>query len=75
LKDLFAKKRRQARALAESRFIMPGPAAGAMVCCREVLRDFLYALYRLKFFSIPYNLAYRVTAHAGFRKGLREGCP
>ncbi|HSR88268.1 MAG TPA: hypothetical protein VLL07_04890, partial [Pontiella sp.] len=75
LKELYAKRRRQARALAESKIIKPNLAAETAGCCREVLRDFLYAIYRLRLSSIPYNLAYRVAAHAGFCKGLREGCP
>ena len=75
LKELFAKKRRQARALAESNFLEPRLAAQTYVCCREIIRDFCYALFRLKLSTIPYNLAYRVAAHAGIHKGLREGCP
>jgi rhamnosyltransferase len=75
LKELFAKRRRQARALAESAFKRPGLFAEIYACCREILRDFFYALFRLKLFTIPYNLAYRVAAHAGIYKGLREGRP
>jgi rhamnosyltransferase len=75
LKELFAKKRRQARALAESKSLEPNLVAETYVCCREMIRDFCYALFRLKPATIPYNLAYRVAAHAGMHKGLREGCP
>jgi len=75
LKELFAKKRRQAAALAESKSLRPRLAAEIYVCCRELVRDFCYALFRLKLATIPYNLAYRVVAHAGIYKGLREGCP
>ena len=75
LKDLFAKKRRQASALAESKWLEPRLAAEIYVCCRELVRDFCYALFRLKLATIPYNLAYRVAVHAGMYKGLREGCP
>ena len=75
LKELFAKRRRQARALAESGFLKPGLVAQTVACCREMIRDFFYALFRLKPFTIPYNIAYRVVAHAGIYRGLREGRP
>lgn len=75
LKELFAKRRRQAAALAGSSTLEPNLLAETYVCCRELIRDFFYALFRLKLSSIPYNLAYRVTAHAGVHKGLREGRP
>ena len=75
LRELFEKKRRQARALAESKIFEPGLVAETYACCREIIRDFCYALFRLKFATIPYNLAYRVALHAGFQKGLREGSP
>jgi rhamnosyltransferase len=75
LKELFAKKRRQARALAECHFLDPRPGAEIYVCFRELIRDFCYALFRLKLGTIPYNIAYRVAVHAGTHKGLREGRP
>ena len=75
LKELFAKKRRQAMAMAESKSIGPNGIAEIVVCCREIIRDFYYALCRFRFLTIPYNLAYRVTVHAGAYKGLREGRP
>jgi rhamnosyltransferase len=75
LKELYAKKRRQARALAECNVIKPHPFAEPYACCRELVRDFCYALVRLKPATIPYNLAYRIAAHAGMHKGLREGRP
>ncbi len=75
LKELFAKKRRQAKALAESKACEPNLVSEIYVCVREIGRDFCYALFRWKLATIPYNLAYRVAAHAGIHKGLREGCP
>jgi rhamnosyltransferase len=75
MKELFSKKRRQARALAECNVIKPHPFAEPYACCRELVRDFCYALFRLKPATIPYNLTYRITVHAGMHKGLREGCP
>ena len=38
---------------------------------REIVRDGLYACRRLKFGTIPYNLAYRVVIHWALDQGLR----
>jgi rhamnosyltransferase len=75
LKELFAKKRRQAKALAENDLFEPHLIAEIYVCFRELIRDFCYAFFRLKLTTIPYNLTYRIAAHAGMHKGLREGSP
>jgi len=75
LKELLRKKRRQAKALAECGYLKPNLPAEATVCCREMLRDFFYALFRLRPDTIPYNLVYRIAIHAGTYKGIRERRP
>lgn len=43
------------------------------LCGRELVRDFLYACRSLRLDTIPYNIAYRITIHAGLQRGLRKG--
>lgn len=43
------------------------------ICAREILRDLIYACRSKQFGTIPYNIAYRVTIHAGLQQGIREG--
>jgi len=43
------------------------------LCAREVLRDLVFACRSRQFRTIPYNIAYRVTIHAGLHRGMREG--
>lgn len=73
LKELCAKKRRQAQALAETGSFESNLITQLYVCCREVIRDLGYALVRLRPITIPYNLAYRIAAHTGIYRGLSEG--
>ena len=68
LKGLYHKRRRQAETFGE-RPALPRQAAA---CLREIVRDLLHAVTRLKFHTIPYNTAYRVAIYAGLYRGLRN---
>lgn len=41
------------------------------LCCREIVRDLVHACRHHQFSTIPYNVAYRVTIHAGLHGGIR----
>jgi rhamnosyltransferase len=43
------------------------------LCGRELVRDLIFACRRRQFRTIPYNIAYRATIHAGLYRGIR-GC-
>ena len=64
LAELFQKHRRQAASLGKS------PSAGNGL--REIARDGIHAIAKLQLHTIPYNIAYRLTIHAGRRKGIRD---
>jgi rhamnosyltransferase len=44
------------------------------LCTREILRDLIHTCRHGEFRTIPYNIAYRVTIHAGLHCGIRKGC-
>ncbi|MEN8255244.1 MAG: glycosyltransferase family A protein [Verrucomicrobiota bacterium] len=43
------------------------------LCVRELVRDLGFACCQRQFRTIPYNIAYRATIHAGLHRGIREG--
>ena len=43
------------------------------LCIREIVRDLLFACRQRQFRTIPYNIAYRITIHAGLHQGIRAG--
>ena len=69
LKGLFRKHYRQAITFGK----VPNLGRQAARCVREIFRDFLHACRKLKFHTIPYNIAYRIAIHAGLYRGLRNG--
>jgi hypothetical protein len=40
---------------------------------RELVRDLIFACRQRQFRTIPYNIAYRATIHAGLHRGIKEG--
>ncbi|WP_372795031.1 glycosyltransferase family 2 protein [Pontiella sp.] len=68
LKSLFTKRYRQALTQEEP----PRVIKQAVACLREIFRDFIYALRRLKLHTVPYNIAYRTTIHRAVYRGLKE---
>ena len=54
--------------------LLPTPFPRQTVqCAREIVRDFLYAARKLRFDTIPYNVAHRVVIHWAYYQGEREG--
>lgn len=42
-------------------------------CTKHMVRDFLYAIFKGKLFTIPYNVAYRIVFHWAHYRGKRAG--
>ncbi|MDF7823246.1 glycosyltransferase [Pontiellaceae bacterium B12227] len=68
LKGLFQKRYRQALTFHE----VPSIGKQSVRCLREIVRDILYACAKLKLHTIPYNIAYRITIHRAFYRGLKD---
>lgn len=73
LKGLHRKKFRHGLTFAEIYGQKPSLAGTLYRCARELLRDFLYAAFKLRLDTIPYNIAYRIVIHRALYQGLREG--
>jgi len=67
MEQLFLKRYRQALTSNE----VPNIGKQIASCIREVIRDLLYALSRLRPDSIPYNAAYRIRIHRAVYSGLK----
>jgi len=75
MKELFHKKFRHGSSFAKIHGETSALGQRLYLCGRELVRDFLFACRKRKFRTIPYNIAYRVTIHAGLHRGIREGTP
>ena len=71
LKGLHRKKFRHGETYHRMYGQRPNGLRQIYLCLREIVRDGLYACRRLKFGTIPYNLAYRVVIHWALDQGLR----
>ena len=73
LKELYRKRYRHgvsfAKVLGESSLF----GRRIYCCAREIVRDLIHACRQREFRTIPYNIAYRVTIHAGLLLGIRKG--
>ena len=45
-----------------------------LLCAREIGRDLIHTCRRGAFRTIPYNIGYRITIHAGLHRGIKKGC-
>jgi rhamnosyltransferase len=70
LKGLYTKKLRHGQTYHRMYGRQPRLVAQTLACLREIIRDGLYACRRLKPFTIPYNLAYRIVIHLALHNGL-----
>lgn len=69
LAALYRKRYRQALTFSE----VPGPGKQIGRCLREIVRDFLFAIRRLRLHTIPYNVIYRITIARAVYSGMRAG--
>jgi len=72
--ELFYKKFRQGNSFAKIEGKISVLGHRLYLCSREIVRDFLFACCQQQFRTIPYNIAYRVTIHAGLHQGIKKGC-
>ncbi len=72
LKSLYTKKYRHGQTYHRMYGRQPHVVAQTVACLREIVRDGLYACFRMKPWTIPYNLAYRIVIHVALHKGLRQ---
>ena len=73
LKDLFHKRFRHGKSFAETLGETSSLGHRLYLCTRELVRDLIFTCRQKQFRTIPYNIAYRVTIHAGLHRGIREG--
>ena len=73
LTELYYKKFRHGLAFAEHEGKTSVLGHRVYLCLRELVRDFAFACREKQFRTIPYNLAYRITIHAGLHRGIKEG--
>lgn len=70
---LFYKKFRHGLALAKVEGQSSPIGHRIYLCVRELVRDAVFTCRQRQFRTIPYNIAYRVTIHAGLHRGLKAG--
>jgi rhamnosyltransferase len=72
LKELYRKKYRHGLTYNRIYGRLPNGVAQTLSCLRELVRDGLYTCSRLKLWTIPYNVAYRVVIHVALHNGLKD---
>ncbi len=73
MKELFRKRFRHGNSFAKIHGETSPLGHRLYFCVRELVRDFIFACRQRQFRTIPYNIAYRVTIHAGLHRGIKEG--
>lgn len=73
LKGLYRKRHRHGLAFALAGAEKAQALRQAALWAREVVRDGLHAVKRLRPDSIPYNLVYRTVIHVAYHRGRRDG--
>ncbi len=73
LPNLFRKKFRQGNAFAKIQGQSTTLGWRFYLCGREIVRDFIFACRQQQARTIPYNMAYRITIHAGLYRGIKAG--
>ncbi len=71
---LFKKRYRHGRAYVDIFGSRPEPVRQTLQCCKEMIRDLLYAVRKGRLDTIPFNLAHRYTIHRALHLGLRDEC-
>jgi rhamnosyltransferase len=72
LPGLHRKRYRHGRAYVDIFGSRPEPIRQTALCVKELLRDFLHAIRRGAWKTIPYNVAYRWTIHRALYLGMRD---
>lgn len=69
---LHKKRYRHGRAYVDIFGSRPEPVRQSLLCAKEMVRDFLYAMRRGAWGTIPFNLRYRWTIHRALYLGMRD---
>ncbi len=72
IKELYRKKYRHGLTYNRIYDRLPNGFAQTISCLRELVRDGLYTCSRLKLWTIPYNLTYRIVIHLAIHNGLKD---
>lgn len=73
LEELFQKKFRHGVSFAKVHGETSSLRHRLYLLARELVRDFIFACRQREFKTIPYNIVYRTTIHAGLHRGIKEG--
>ena len=73
LTQLYYKKFRHGFALATTEGMVSFIGHRLYLCFRELVRDFIFTCQAKQFRTLPYNMAYRITIHAGLYRGIKAG--
>ncbi len=71
--ELFRKKHRHGSSFAKVHGETSPIGHRLYLLLRELVRDLIFACRQRQFRTIPYNITYRATIHAGLYRGIREG--
>lgn len=70
---LFRKRYRHGIAYVQIYGSKPQALRQSLQCAREIVRDFLHSLRKLRIDTIPYNLLYRIVIHYAYYRGECDG--
>jgi len=73
MEELFRKRFRHGSSFAKIHGETSSLGHSTYLCVRELVRDFFFACRQRQFRTIPYNIAYRLTIHAGLHRGIKRG--
>jgi len=73
IRGLFKKRYRHGVAYVTIYGARPNAPRQIFQCCKELVRDMLYTLGKLRPDTIPYNVTHRVVVHLAYYLGERDG--
>jgi len=72
MKGLYRKRYRHGVAYVTIYNAQPNALRQFFLCCKELVRDMLYTLRKLRLDTIPYNIAHRIIIHVAYYRGERD---
>lgn len=73
VRGLYRKRYRHGIAYVEIYGTRPNLPRQGIQCAKEVVRDLLHAVRKLRLDTVPYNVVHRVVIHLAYYLGIREG--
>lgn len=71
--ELYRKRYRHGKAFVGIYGIEPSVAQQLLICGKEIVRDLVYALRKVRLDTIPYNIVYRIVIHFAYYRGIQQG--